>query len=122
MALPDFIAQTYSKPLSASEVARRRVEWIEDLRKRHEIALQFPNESPKRYRDGGPLHDNQGLTPRVAPSLLGAPSKDGVFREEDFRCPFCPPYNLPLDANIKDLLDLPVHWQFKQEDELLSSE
>jgi hypothetical protein len=98
--LRDFITQFYSRHLSVSELAERRARLISDYRVRHEIVLEHPELASEAYKGGKPLHANSRLAPSPEGSSLGAPYKDVLGWVEDQQCPFCPPYNAPLDTEF----------------------
>jgi len=99
-SLGDFIKQFYSRHLSASELTERRARLLSDYRVRHEIVLEHPELASEAHRSGKPMHANSRLAPSPEGSLPGAPSKDVLGWAEDRQCPFCPPYNLPLDTEF----------------------
>src|SRR5690349_11764253 len=110
MDLSDFIISFYSRPLSASELQQRWVRQIEDFRVLHEIGCSRRTAASPDGRISRPNAANSVCPPQVppkeSPSLLGAQGKCAVWWEEDFRCPFCPPYNLPVTASMVEIQQL----------------
>ena len=84
--------------LTEEQLRDRQRERIEDMRLVHSVRYERPPE-PWDYllNEARRLSNLSRLAAREH-AMLGVPKEDGSDYVEDERCPFCPPYSLPLDA------------------------
>lgn len=89
--------------LSTAVLRENRIRLIEGWRALHEIARQYPDSLLAQRRGDGHLAANRDYPPPGGVASLGTLDKDAEDWIEDRRCPFCPPYNLPLTATQEQI-------------------
>ena len=103
MASPPEALSTVLEPLSVEELYSRWLDYIEERRTVHEACPEWIASRAAGRSDEQRSLSNLSRLPQGAPASLGAPTEDGLGWLEDARCPFCPPYSLPLNATIETI-------------------